>query len=652
VPGLWVQLARALPPPVPLLLTEPQLAGRPPQVWADPLAWSEAERDRMGLFGGLATDQGRLRPLRLPPEMLDGHLAVLGATGSGKSAFLAHLLAWEMRRRNTVIFAFDLHNDLARRLAGLVDPADLASGRLVVIDPVDRRPVGFPSLWDQALGQSSYHHQSEVISNIVNAMRRLSDGAWGVRVSENLQLGLETLLLASTTDWLTGRPVVPHTLLDVHALFTREGFRKTVLARLDHTQGRHLNVLATWTYLHDVHSASVELEQVQSVLNRIHPLLISAAATVLGQRHPTWSLRQALTKRQICLFSLGGLGQEGRRTLGSLLLSYLQGILLEQNALQQEEQELHKPQAALPLQGRPRVLVVVDELQAYDPNALSDMFGELRKFGGRVVVATNSLERIRHESPQLHAELLNNVGTLLVLRQGDYHDARSLLLRLQGDGPGPLTVADLQALGQRQCYVSTQVDGEVYPPFSLLTPPYSPVSASQIDQALSASRARYGRNFREVEAEVFEVDRRFKEHWQQDAARLAERSTKWGGTAQAATPRASQKPVEEPDFYQGPGGQFQAPRGGTGAMPVAAQIARMAAYRPPPHPSEAAPPGAAAGGTAPAGQTARASSPTVAAPGARASGHARGSRGGAGRGGHGQGASEPDETESEEATYS
>jgi hypothetical protein len=440
--------------------------------------------------------------------MLDGHSAIIGSTGAGKSAFLAHFLDWAFADPKQAVIVFDVHNDLVQRLAGLVSDHDLDKNknRLVVVNPVDEAPVGFPSLWDPEL--AGYHHrQQEVISNTVTALERLSDGAWGARVRTNLMTALSTLMYASATDEARKLPQkITHTLLDVNDLFTRKEYRADVLARLDWQNPRHLYKLGDWTYVHGILSSAQALSEVQSVLNRIKPLIESPAGTVLGQRAPRWSIRRALKEHQIVLVSLGGLGLETRRTLGSLMLSYLQAILLE------EQQRLSS-------EDRPRVLVVVDELQAYDPNALLGLFAEIRKFGGRMLVATSSLAQVQQESPRLVPEMLNNAATWLVGRINDQHDAVPLLERLQGTARGLLTLSDLQHLHTHHFYVRTLVNGNPAPPFSLIAPRYAPVEKQRIELALQASRDAYGRPAAEVEEEVFQVAKQYEVPRLQEATR-------------------------------------------------------------------------------------------------------------------------------------
>jgi hypothetical protein len=529
MPGLAVLSHRLLPAPSELQLLPQVLLQRSPDEWANPDAWSPDERKELhGIFGGISIAGGRGQPVRLPDTMLDTHMLVLGATGSGKSAFLAHLLRWAFAEQAQAVFVFDVHNDLVRRLAGLVSDADLHKKRLVVINPVDSAPVGFPSLWEKELVQKP-HAQQQVVSTIVNALERLSDGAWGARVKTNLIMSLRTLAMASTADALAGKEVWPHTLLDVYTLFTRPEYRADVLGRLDDGNVMQLFEKGDWTYTYDLFTRPQALAEVESVLNRIKPLRTSAARNVLGQRDPAWSIRLALQEKQICLIALGDLGQEDRRTLGSLLISYIQGVLLEQ-------------QSVPAMEDRTKVLVVVDEVQAYDPNSLIGLAGEVRKFGGRFIAATNSLLRVKEESPPLYPELLNNTGTLLAMRQGDFGDASVLLKRMQGQREWPLSVSDLQHLPNFQGYVSTQLDGRpLFSPFSLSVPPYGRMDETRIATAFEESRKHYGRREELVTEEVFGDARRYdvpriqETHRQQRQAEAQDTRNANKAAAQAAT---------------------------------------------------------------------------------------------------------------------
>lgn len=524
-PYLTVQTSRKqLPAPARFLISTSQLPDVPAQDRINPWLWSPEQRDKLGgLWGGITSASGKHYPLRFPTSMLDGHVGIVAATGAGKSALLKQLVLWAAADPQAAIFVLDPHSTLERDLRGMVPATMIADQRVVILDPKDAWPVGFHSLWDPEAARDR-QLQEEIVSNIVATMERLSDGAWGQRVKANFIAGMTTLMRACAADWDAGRPVKYHTLLDLYPLFINRHFRDEVRQRLA-LHPLDFTVQAVWTYQHGVPRPDQALADVQSVLNRVGPLLLGPGQYLLGQRPAKFSLRQAIQEHKLCLVSLGGLGQENRRNLGSLFLSYLQGILLEQ-------QWTH---AAHP----PRVYVVIDELQAFDPNTLMGLFAEVRKFGGRVIVGTSSLASIQHHSPDLYREMETNIGTWLVGRTG-MNDARLVLERIQGNLEQPFTLRDVLRLSNHHFLAGTLVAGDPQPPFTFETLPPLPSDPTLGDLALTASRKAYGKHHTVAEQEAhapawqFEVQRLLDEQ-EQRRQQEQPRKPQGGGKQDQAT---------------------------------------------------------------------------------------------------------------------
>jgi hypothetical protein len=484
-PFLTLQSSRQrLPAPGVFTIAPVDVPPLAPADLADPVTWDAEVREKLkGVYMGTSRYGAQTLPVYFPWSMLDGHMGIVAGTGMGKSSLIKQMMRWAALDPHLAIVCADPHGDLQRDMRSLVAPHEIEQGRVVIIDPADDWPVGFPSLWEPAL-----QHQADrqrVVSNVVHTMEQMSGEAWGKRVRANFVIGLTTLMQACAGDRARGGDAEVHTILDMYHLFTNPAFRASVLSRVT-PGGRAETLQDAWFSQHDRLMPYQELQEVASLLNRILPMYFDSAGTLIGQRSPRFSLRDALWNHRICLLNLGSLGLESRSFVGSLFLSYLQGIVHEAGMVPMEE--------------RPHLLLVIDELQAFDPQAIIGLFGEIRKFGGRIIGATNSLEKIQRNHPELAAEL-NNIGTWVAGRLGGA-DATLMLQRLQGSLKGSLSERDLDTLPRLNFFVRAMVEGQPERPFRLALPPHPPRNTVLEDRALVVSREKYGRPLKDVEDDI------------------------------------------------------------------------------------------------------------------------------------------------------
>lgn len=130
----------------------------------------------------------------LPDAKRCEHLAILGKTGQGKSYFLRHLSAQDVRNRSGFVF-FDLHGDTMPFLLRLVAAEERRTGadlseRLIVIEPADPEfSIGLNVLEAQQ-GQHNYVQLAE-FAQILKARWHLD--SFGARTEELLRNALHVL---------------------------------------------------------------------------------------------------------------------------------------------------------------------------------------------------------------------------------------------------------------------------------------------------------------------------------------------------------------------------------------------------------------------------------------------------------------------------
>jgi hypothetical protein len=112
------------------------------------------------------------------------HMHVLGATGTGKSTLLQHMILSEIRNRVGVMVV-DPKGDLITDLLERLDP-DEVRGRLVLIDAAEAGGQGFFPL--------AGPNREIAIDHVVGICNRLWERHWGPRADYILRNGLRTVL--------------------------------------------------------------------------------------------------------------------------------------------------------------------------------------------------------------------------------------------------------------------------------------------------------------------------------------------------------------------------------------------------------------------------------------------------------------------------
>ncbi len=312
----------------------------------------------------------------LPDSKRCEHAAILGKTGQGKSFFLRHLAAQDVRARRGFVF-FDLHGDTMPFLLRLVAAEERRtctdlSDRLIVIEPADAEfSIGLNVLEAQQ-GQQSYVQLAE-FAQILKSRWHLD--SLGPRTEELLRNALHVLADSNLT------------LLELAPLLTSPAFRGGCVNRVQNTE-----VANYFRTRFDTRSEAMQGVYRDAILNKISGFTTDQRFRhILGQQRSTFSLLDAMDRGRWVILNLdkGRLGEQAS-TLGSLLLTKLKNALFARRR-------------------RQLFTLYCDEIQnlvAYDAG-LDTLLSEARKFGISVVSANQFLEQY---PPQMRAAIMA-VGT-------------------------------------------------------------------------------------------------------------------------------------------------------------------------------------------------------------------------------------------------
>jgi hypothetical protein len=351
IPGMEVSLTRQIAPRKELART-----GRP-------------------LF--VAEYQGQPRPVALSTEAATRHVAILGASGGGKSTILAAGINFHIAAGHGGGVVIDPKGDL---VSTVIERADKGAERIVVLDPsadvvpgVDLFSGGDPDL------------RAEVL---VQIFRGLFKDAWGPRTDAYIRLGVRTLA-----------DVPGSTLLDLPQLFLDAQARRRAVGFLSDPL-----LIGQWQVF-DGLSEVERMQHLQAPLSRVLSLITRPPVQAVFGPDPRLDVAQLLRDRGWLLVPLssGVIGAASARIIGSALTSIVWSHI--------------SSRAAIPPEQRHPLFLFFDELQALTDQGigLEDLLEQSRGYNASVTIATQAIGRT---PDQLRHSLLSNVSTLVSLRAG------------------------------------------------------------------------------------------------------------------------------------------------------------------------------------------------------------------------------------------
>lgn len=319
-------------------------------------------------FRGSPTLAARLALLgaAAPPAApeAEGHTIVFGASGAGKTRYLA-AVGRERFRAGGAVVGIDVHGDLAPRLVGGLAPGELA--RVIAIDPtLGGRPPGL-SPFSSVPGSEDASR-----AHLLGALRRVgaedAGPFWGFRLDRIFDT------MARIVQEEDGG------LTDLYELLVDPARRDVARTRTrSPTIARFLDELPAILRRNP--------EFLWPAAARLSRLMLAPPLAALVVPGPDeLPIGALLAERRMVLWRLpiGAVGSEGAHLLSTLLLArtYL-GLVAGGPA---------------PPGPVPPVTVLLDEAHLLAPRLLTEMLTEGRKFGLSLLVATQYPERLEREA--------------------------------------------------------------------------------------------------------------------------------------------------------------------------------------------------------------------------------------------------------------
>jgi hypothetical protein len=353
---------------------------------------------------GQSHHRGYSVPIYLPEETLFSHKFVVAKSGYGKSTLMQLLLRGAMvpvprgsKRLQPGVVAIDPHGDLISDLLRQI-PGD-RNHDVILIDLADEdHPVGI-NLLDATMGFTS----DQAIANMMASFARIWGESWGPRLAYVVKHVLKTLYIVNEVLVAQDKADEQYTLLDVNPLLQQTKYARKVLGILDKNNLQHQKELSWWNDYYFKLPPAFQQEVISPVSNKIGIFADNhTLERIVGQPKTTIDVASSITDGKIILVNLasGRLEFDAAAIIGATILNLVHRML--------------QLQAHIPFPERRQVFIAVDEFQNIPGADYEALLSEDRKYGGSLMLATQSLVRLEQMKEGLEAITFSNCAQLFV----------------------------------------------------------------------------------------------------------------------------------------------------------------------------------------------------------------------------------------------
>jgi len=401
---------------------------------------------------------GASEPVYLNDEQRLRHTYVVGASGTGKSTLLLHMMCEDIVAGRGIAL-LDPHGDLSEDLLARI-PRERQKD-VVFIDPSDSEyPVGL-----NIFQANTDAERTLIASDLPRLFERLSS-SWGDQMHAVLANGI--LAMLAHKDGAT--------LLTLRQFLLDARFRKEFLRGVSDVEVHHY-----WQHIFPTLSG----RPYAPVLTRLDTFLRSEVIRhMVGQRASRIDYDKILSSGKILIAKLahGAIGEENASLLGTLIVTAIHQAALRRERLSQSE--------------RSPFYLYIDEFQNFVTPTMEGLLSGARKYGVGLTLAHQELRQLASRDRDVASSVLSNPYTRICFRVGE-QDAQSLARGYASFGSD-----DLQSLSIGKAIV--RVEQAQYD-FTMDTPraPAALEGAHEVrDQIVEQVRSLYGTSRESVEEEL------------------------------------------------------------------------------------------------------------------------------------------------------
>ncbi len=400
---------------------------------------------------------GQTVDVSLNPEQRSRHMYVIGASGTGKSTLLLHLITQDLENGQG-FGILDPHGGLIDEVLDRIPENRVKD--VVILDPADENfPVGF-----NILSAHSELEKTLLSSDLVAIFRNLST-TWGDQMNSVFANAIIAFLESTRGG----------TLVDLRKFLLDVTFRNDFLETVDDPE-----VVYFWKKQFPMLSGRPQTPILTRLDTFLRPKLIR---NMVAQKDDRIDLGEIMNTGKIFLarLSQGAIGEENARLLGNLIVAKLQQIAMSRQEMAESKR-------------RP-FYFYIDEFHNFITPTMAQILSGARKYRLALILAHQDLQQIASRDTEVLNSVISNPYTRVCFRVGD-QDARTL-----EKGFADFDRKDLQNLGTGQAVIRVERAEYDFNIDTPLPPPVDPEEATiRRRAAVEHSRKAYARNRDEVEA--------------------------------------------------------------------------------------------------------------------------------------------------------
>ena len=420
----------------------------------------------------------------LSDEILQRHSLLVAKSGMGKTSCLVNILADKLRDKargehDGAIVFLDPHGDAVKDLLPQIPSSLLPDVRVLDLGGVDRLPV--INVLDAAL----FPDRNRCVIAIVELLEHLWPGEFQSRM---LQVITQTCYAGheynSHPDTSADHAL---TFLDIPGILRggsltgRGTSRRYIATDIQNLVLSRVKDPTTLSWFNDEFFAwpdELRREAVTPISNRIDRMAANRRLKIiLGTPRSTINLARIVDEGLVLFVNTaeGVAGRDAAALIGKAILGLIYDQILAQG---------DRPSAQ-----RKSCVVAVDEFQNLHGFDWSGITAESRKFGGRVILVTQSLAALRTGDRNVRSAVLGSCSNLIVF-QVAAEDADILQPEL---GSPTISTSDLVNLDPFSAYLRLNTRDRRLVPFAVRTlpPPLPPENADSVLTAVKKSMEIY-----------------------------------------------------------------------------------------------------------------------------------------------------------------